>query len=85
MECRTKPLGKYGGLFIEEYNDTTEIKWSNEENEYISPRISKKYSKYERKYMETYDTYERVKGLDGLSAAAAPDGAEAAAKPLLVT
>lgn len=84
VECRTRPLGRYGGIFIEEYNDTTEIKWSQIENEYISPRIAKKYSKYERKYMESYDTYERVKGLDGLTASAAPSGAGVRSKPIRV-
>ena len=85
VECRTRPLGRWGGLFIEEYNDTTEIKWSNEENEYKSPRIAKKYSKYEKKHMVSYNTYERVKGLDGLSAAAAPGGAGSRSKPIRIT
>lgn len=64
VECLTRPLGKLGGLLVEEYFDAYSIKWSNEENEYISPRISKKFSKYEKKYMERYDTYERIKGLE---------------------
>lgn len=63
VECSTRPLGRLGGLLIEEYFDTTQIKWDNLENEYISPRISKKISKYEKRFMTTYDTYERVKAL----------------------
>lgn len=62
IECKTNVLPLvYNGFLIEEYMDTTEIKWSQIENEYVSPRISKKISKYESKYMETYDTYEKVK------------------------
>jgi len=63
IDCVTRPLGKFGGLFIEEYFDGYRIKWSNIENDYIAPRISKKYSKYERRYMEAYDTYERIRKL----------------------
>lgn len=63
IECGTRPLGRFGGILIEEYFDTTQIKWDTLENEYVSPRISKKYSKYEKRYMTTYDTYERVKAL----------------------
>lgn len=68
VDCRTIPLGKLfgiklGGILIEEYSDTTQIEWSNLENEYISPRISKKYSKYEKRFMESYDTFERIKAL----------------------
>lgn len=63
VECRTRPLGKLGGILQEEYFDSYEIKWDQLQNEYVSPRISKKYSKYERKYMESYDTYERIRKL----------------------
>lgn len=63
IECKTRPLGKLGGILMEEYFDSENIQWSNLDNEYISPRIMKKYSKYERKYMEAYDTFERVKKL----------------------
>lgn len=63
VECSTRPLGRFGGVLIENYNDTTQIHWDNLENEYISPRIMMKLSKYEKKYMESYDTYERIKAL----------------------
>lgn len=63
VDCKTRPLGKFGGILIEEYSDTTQIEWSNLENEYISPRIAKKYSKYEKRFMESYDTFERIKVL----------------------
>lgn len=63
IDCKTRPLGNFGGILSETYSDTTEIEWSNLDNEYISPLISKKFSKYEKRFMESYDTYERIKAL----------------------
>lgn len=63
VECYTRPLGKLGGILTEEYYNTEQIKWDNMENEYVSPIITKKISKYEEKYMKTYDTHERIKKL----------------------
>lgn len=63
IECTTRPLGKLGGILFETYYDTTQIKWSQLENEYVSPLITKKISKYEKRYMETYDTFQKVKAL----------------------
>lgn len=63
VECSTIPWGRFGGLLIEEYFDAYRMVWSNLDNEYVAPRISKKYSKYEKKYMESYDTYERIRRL----------------------
>lgn len=61
--CRTMPLGKFGGILDEEYRDAYEMVWDNLQNEYIAPRISRKFSKYEKRYMEAYDTYERIRRL----------------------
>lgn len=63
IECQTRPLGRFGGILIEDYYDATQMKWEQLENEYIAPRINKKISKYEKRFMETYDTFERIKGL----------------------
>jgi len=63
VECRTRPLGRLGGILEEEYFDAYAMKWDNMANEYIAPRISKKFSKYEKRYMESYDTYERIRKL----------------------
>lgn len=63
IECSTKPLGALGGILFESYYDSTSIKWDNLENEYVSPLITRKISKYEKRYMVTYDTYEKVKAL----------------------
>lgn len=61
--CKTKPLGRFGGILLEEYRDAYEMKWDQLENEYVAPRLSKKYSKYEKSIMQTYNTFERVKKL----------------------
>jgi len=63
IECSTRPLGKLGGILTEVYYDTTAIKWDQLENEYVSPLISTKICKYEKIYMETYDTEELVDDL----------------------
>lgn len=63
VDCKTKPLGRFGGILSEEYFDAYAMKWDNLENEYIAPRLSKKYSKYEKRFMEAYDTYERIRKL----------------------
>lgn len=60
VECRTRPMGKLGGIFKETYYDTTQIAWDNMQNEYVSPIVATKYSKYEKKHMLSYDTHERI-------------------------
>lgn len=64
IDCRTIPLGKLGGILIETYADGYQIKWDQLENEYVAPVISKKISKYERRFMESYDTFERIRRLN---------------------
>lgn len=64
VDCKTRPLGKLGGILIEEYYDAYSMKWDHFENDYIAPRLSKKYSKYEKKIMTAYDTYERIRKLN---------------------
>lgn len=63
VKCQTRPLGRFGGILIETYEDGEQMKWDNLENEYVAPRIAMKISKYEKRFMETYNTYERVKPL----------------------
>lgn len=63
IDCKTKPLGRFGGILSEEYFDAYNMKWDQLQNEYVAPRISKKYSKYEKRFMESYDTFERIKKL----------------------
>lgn len=61
VECSTIALGKLGGIMLERYYDATNMKWSQLDNEYIAPLIALKISKYQRRYMVTYNTFERIK------------------------
>lgn len=63
IECSTRPLGKLGGILREQYYNASLMKWSQIDNEYVAPLITNKISKYERRYMESYDTFERIRGL----------------------
>ena len=63
IECLTRPLGQLGGLLFEAYYDAYNMKWDQMENEYIAPLITRKISKYEKRFMVTYDTFERISKL----------------------
>lgn len=63
VDCKTKPLGFLGGILIESYYDATGMKWSQQDNEYVAPLITTKISKYEKRFMVSYDTFERIKPL----------------------
>jgi hypothetical protein len=63
IDCKTRPLGRLGGILIEDYYDAYQMKWDQLANEYVAPVIAKKFSKYEKRYMEAYDTFERIKKL----------------------
>lgn len=64
IECQTIPLGRLGGILREEYFDAYQMAWDNLQNEYIAPRISMKFSKYEKRFMLSYNTYERIRQLN---------------------
>lgn len=61
IECRTIPLGRFGGVMVESYYDATQMKWSQLDNEYVAPIIALKISKYQKQFMLTYDTFERIR------------------------
>lgn len=63
IDCKTRPLGKLGGILIEDYFDAYQMKWDQLANEYVAPVIAKKFSKYEKRFMESYNTFERIKKL----------------------
>jgi len=63
VECNTRPLGRLGGILKETYYDATNMAWDQLQNEYVAPLITKKFSKYEKRFMVTYDTFERIKKL----------------------
>jgi hypothetical protein len=56
-------MGFLGGLLFEGYYDAYNMKWDNLANEYVAPIIMNKLSKYEKRFMESYDTNERIKPL----------------------
>ncbi len=41
-------------------NDGEQLKWSNEDNEYIAPRIATNFSKGNLSIIESYDTFETI-------------------------
>ena len=47
-------------FIINTVNDGEQLKWSNEDNEYIAPRISTKISKGNLSVIESYDTFETI-------------------------
>jgi len=61
VDCLTYPLGRFGGLLREDYYDAYQMRWSSFDNEYVAPLISSKWSKYERRIMRSYDTFERIR------------------------
>lgn len=63
IDCQTYPLGRFGGILVEVYNDGYNIKWDQLQNEYVAPVISTKISKYEKRFMQSYDTFERIRRL----------------------
>lgn len=63
IECSTHVLLDTGFL-LEHYRDATKMQWDNLQNEYICPTISTKISKYEARFMNSYDTYQRIKKLN---------------------
>lgn len=64
VDCATRPLGKLGGILKETYYDATNMEWDNLQNEYVAPLITMKFSKYEKRFMTTYDTEERIRKLN---------------------
>lgn len=48
-------------LSVNEINNAYEMKWSNDENEYISPRIKTTIKKCSKALADSYDTFETIK------------------------
>lgn len=47
-------------LLLNYINDGEQLKWSNEENEYVAPRIATNFSKGNKSIIESYDTFETI-------------------------
>ena len=62
IDCNMISLPVSNTAFIINYvNDGEQLKWSNEDNEYIAPRISTNVSKGNLSIIESYDTFETIK------------------------
>lgn len=60
IECKMKNI--FGlGILIKDMYDAEQMKWSNEDNEYIAPIISTTISKCNVCVAEKYDTFEQIK------------------------
>lgn len=60
IECNMFNVFRTGILLKRVYN-AEELKWSNEENEYIAPLIETTISKCNLSVANSYDTYEQIK------------------------
>jgi len=47
-------------ILVQRYRNGEEMKWSNDDNEYIAPIISTKISKMRKRVTKNYDTFETV-------------------------
>lgn len=68
ISCQTRPLGRFGGILKETYNDAENMVYDQLQGEYVAPTLSTKYSKYEKAIMLSYNTYERVKAFSSSAA-----------------
>lgn len=60
IEC--KMINALGlGLLIKRCYDAEQLKWNNEENEYIAPLVETTISKCNLKVANSYDTFEQIK------------------------
>lgn len=50
----------HSAIIINSVNDGEQLKWSNEDNEYIAPRISTNISKGNLSIIQSYDTFETI-------------------------
>lgn len=54
------PFSK-NALQLNYVNDAEQMKWSNDDNEYVAPRLLTKISKGNKSIIESYDTFETIK------------------------
>ena len=60
VECSILNIFKRG-ILIKRVYDAEQLKWSNEDNEYIAPLIETTISKCNLEVANSYDTYEQIK------------------------
>lgn len=62
VQCKMKTLPfSHNALLINEVQDGEQIKWSQEENDYICPVLQTNIAKGNLSIIESYDTFETVK------------------------
>lgn len=61
IDCNMISLPIFKTAFLlNAINDGEQLKWSNEDNEYVAPRIQTKISKGNLNIIESYDTFETI-------------------------
>lgn len=61
VDCNMFSLPIFKTAFLlNSVNDGEQLKWSNEDNEYIAPRISTNFAKGNLNIIESYDTFETI-------------------------
>lgn len=61
VDCKMFNFANLCAFSINEINDGYSLKWSNEDNEYIAPRIKTTIKKCSKKLADSYDTFEVIK------------------------
>lgn len=60
IKCKCFNIPFFGAISYKSISNAEEIKWSNEENEYVSPLICNTISKLNKSNLLRYDTYEVI-------------------------
>lgn len=69
VSCKMINLPLFNCAFsINEINDAYQMKWDNNENEYVCPRIKTTIKKCSKNIADSYDTYEVIKTAGKLTA-----------------
>lgn len=68
VSCKMVNLPLFNCAFsINEINDAYQMKWDNNENEYVCPRIKTTIKKCSKNIADSYDTYEVIKTVGKLT------------------
>lgn len=61
IECSMRTIFRKLGILIKRCYDAEQLKWSNEDNEYIAPLVETTISKCNVCVANSYDTFEQIK------------------------
>lgn len=67
IDCSMWNLPFIGAICINHIRDGYNMKWSNEENDYVAPTIKTTVKKASKVIADSYDTFEVIKDLDSLN------------------